>query len=685
MRRAVPLVLLLATACAAPRGVPVPAAPTVIDALVSVAATRETEPTLDNNAAQVLLWQHPSDAALSRIIGVDEERGLEIYDLKGARLADHPIGSIEAVDLRYGLLVAGARRDVLAVALGGELRLLDAGSQLLEAFGRAQLPFAAELLCLHRAPLGGAFYVFAISQSGRVAQLQIVQDGAGASLRPVRSFEVGGEVQACAVDDARGALFLAEAGVALWRYATDPEAPETRALLDVAAPLGTLSPATKGLVLMQSGERRLLLAGDEQTSQYTVYDLDAAARLGSLALGEGAGVDAVQGGEGLAVVDAPLPGFPNGLLLARDEDNGGAARNFKLVDRGALLGALKLAATPGDSPRALPPTTLAAVQPEAETAPVADDGDAADDPAIWVHPRDRRKSLIIGSQKQHGLLVYDLAGQLVQDLPIGRINNVDVRDGFRLGGATVSLVAGSNRSDDSISLHAIDPVTGLLRDVADGPQLTGFTDVYGLCLFASRRGGHYVFATDKSGVVRQWRLAAQANGRVRIEPVRDLRLETQPEGCVADDALGSLFVGEEDRGLWRFDAQADGAAQGQLVDRVGAGGQLVADVEGVALWSGEGAAGYLVVSSQGEDAYNLYERAAPHAFRGKFKIVASERLGIDGASETDGLDVTSANLGGAYARGLLVVQDGRNVSPPENQNFKLVPWRAVEALLQPAP
>ena len=54
---------------------------------------------------------------------------------------------------------------------------------------------------------------------------------------------------------------------------------------------------------------------------------------------------------------------------------------------------------------------------------------------------------------------------------------------------------------------------------------------------------------------------------------------------------------------------------------------------------------------------------------------------MDGVSETDGLDVTGANLGPRYPDGLLVVQDGRNLSPRERQNYKYVSWRAIEEAL----
>ena len=50
-----------------------------------------------------------------------------------------------------------------------------------------------------------------------------------------------------------------------------------------------------------------------------------------------------------------------------------------------------------------------------ETTPVKTQGDAADDPAIWVHPIDAQKSLILGTNKKRGLYVYNLEGEEVQE------------------------------------------------------------------------------------------------------------------------------------------------------------------------------------------------------------------------------------------------------------------------------
>src|SRR5215469_6409283 len=49
-----------------------------------------------------------------------------------------------------------------------------------------------------------------------------------------------------------------------------------------------------------------------------------------------------------------------------------------------------------------------------ETEPVPSSGDAADDPAIWIHPDDPAKSLVLGTDKKGGLNVFDMDGKRLQ-------------------------------------------------------------------------------------------------------------------------------------------------------------------------------------------------------------------------------------------------------------------------------
>ena len=162
------------------------------------------------------------------------------------------------------------------------------------------------------------------------------------------------------------------------------------------------------------------------------------------------------------------------------------------------------------------------------------------------------------------------------------------------------------------------------------------------------------------------------------EQVRRFQVASQPEGCVADDRNQRLFVGEEDAGVWTLDARAEQPAE--LVSVLKVGELLQADVEGLGLYQGA-ERDYLVISSQGNDSYVVLDAAPPFAPQGAFRVGLNGALGIDGASETDGLEVTSANLGGPWSAGMLVVQDGRKRLPESTQNFKLVPWAEVAKAL----
>ena len=52
-----------------------------------------------------------------------------------------------------------------------------------------------------------------------------------------------------------------------------------------------------------------------------------------------------------------------------------------------------------------------------ETRPVPNRDDAADDPAIWIHPLSPELSLILGTDKQGGLHLYDMDGSPLWNVP----------------------------------------------------------------------------------------------------------------------------------------------------------------------------------------------------------------------------------------------------------------------------
>ena len=90
------------------------------------------------------------------------------------------------------------------------------------------------------------------------------------------------------------------------------------------------------------------------------------------------------------------------------------------------------------------------VEPKAETDANGGDGD---DPAIWIAPGDRANSRIITTTKSEegaGLGVFDLSGNLLQTIPAGEPNNVDMIYGFQAGNRTVDLAYAACREDNTL-------------------------------------------------------------------------------------------------------------------------------------------------------------------------------------------------------------------------------------------
>ena len=345
-----------------------------------------------------------------------------------------------------------------------------------------------------------------------------------------------------------------------------------------------------------------------------------------------------------------------------------------------VLVAWQLWSAPLSGPGTTSGRTAIPVRATVETDPVQSSGDAADDPVIWRHPTDGAQSTIIGTDKKRGLMVYDLTGRVLQELPDGKLVNVDLRHDFPLGGSPTAIVTAGDRSDNSLAIYAIDPSTRRLRNVA-ARRLGIDLGVYGSCMYRSAvNGAYYVFITSKTGEVGQWRLLETGQGTVDAERVRGFDVGSQIEACVADDELGFLYIGEEQVGIWKYAAEPTGGNGRIAVDSTGPTGFLTPDVEGLTIFFGVAGTGYLIASTQGRDAFNVYRREGRNEYVATFTI--EEGNGIDRVTHSDGVDVLNASLGPGFPHGVFVTQDQKNDGG--RQNFKLVPWPAIEAVIREA-
>ncbi|MFJ1763997.1 phytase [Amycolatopsis sp. NPDC088138] len=348
-----------------------------------------------------------------------------------------------------------------------------------------------------------------------------------------------------------------------------------------------------------------------------------------------------------------------------------------------LLTAVPASATPRDP------------SPVAQTEAFAEPADA-DDPAIWVHPGDPARSIVLGTLKEGGLAAFGLDARTLQRVPAGpggRFNNVDV---------VGDLAVVSDRGRDRIRVYRIDPDgPQVLRDVTDPAAAPVFSasesevdeqrTAYGLAAGRDPRTGlRWVAVTRRHETrVALLRLVDRPGGTIGTAPLATVDLPStfrlpggtswspceepgerpQLEGSVLDGRV--LYTAQEDVGIWRIPLSPAGFGRPELVDRVrsygvpqrwdaaaeecvpdgadpGFGGQwLEADAEGLAV-----AHGKLFASSQGDSRFVVYGGGRTRDLR----IVAGR--GTDSVEHSDGSAISTASLGRRFPHGLLVVHDG---------------------------
>lgn len=316
-----------------------------------------------------------------------------------------------------------------------------------------------------------------------------------------------------------------------------------------------------------------------------------------------------------------------------------------------------------------------------ETQIVDLEGDVLDDPAIWRHPTNRVLSQILATNKKAGLHVYDLEGNEIQFLPAGRLNNVDVRYGFPFSTGTKDIAAASNRSFNSISVFAVDPVSGKWKDVSARTIASRLDEVYGLCMYRSMRSGKfYVLVNSKQGQVEQWELFCSSDSLVDARLVREFSLNGQIEGCVADDETGYLYIAEERFGIWKYYAEPVSPDRRLVADTSKV---ISPQIEGLALYKSSAGKGYLIASLQQKNRFAVFERQGVNRYTGCFSIVGSGN--IDAVANTDGIELSELPLGSLFPKGLLVVHDGMNSENGQNahQNLKYVDWSEIAGKFNP--
>lgn len=620
--------------------------------------------------------------AESKLNGFKLENSFKVEDAKWLQSAAWPQASILLSIAAQGLRILDEKLAVLAQLDGrfGSVDYRSNGQQLLLsaldlkkqqaailAFNTASqqwsnpvyIPkrsFKADGICLYQDESQHQF-AFLVGEEGIGEQWLVASQGKPLSTpHLVRRLSFPPQSEYCIVDDSAATLYINEEQVGLWAYDADPEADLVRQPVDVRQPFGGVQQAVAGIAVSSSA---VVALDPEQAAVYRYLRSE----------------NSKTGWDTQPLL--ALPGMDEPKRISLKEADG-QKQLLLLDDNGSLFSA----ALDWQTPVAKSSRVLPVIPAQVSTDLVPSLGDAADDPAIWVNPKQPTQSRVLGTDKQGGLQVFDLNGKSLQYLPVGRLNNVDLRQGVLLGKQRMDIAVATNRDHNSLHVFAINPKNGQVSVLAELP--TTLQDIYGICLFKDKQGELYAFPNSKDGTFIQYHIsvAQHPNGQpLQATEVRRFSVKTQPEACVADDASQRLFVGEEDHAVWVLDARADAKPVLEKVIAVGDAGDWVHDdIEGVGFYRGE-KQNYLVISSQGNNSFVVVDAEAPYQVRGAFRIGLNIDKGFDAVSETDGLAVSSASLGGAWQQGLLVVQDGRKRMPEGNQNYKYVSWAAIAKAL----
>jgi 3-phytase len=349
-------------------------------------------------------------------------------------------------------------------------------------------------------------------------------------------------------------------------------------------------------------------------------------------------------------------------------------------------------------PPPAPSSLSKAVEIEAEysTASLSND---PDDPAVWVHPKDPSRSLIVGTMKvaapAGAIVAFGMDGQIRQVVSgIDRPNNVDVEYGFQLGGRTVDLVVATERLRRQLRVFRIDPSDGRLIDLGGVPILQDQQGEagapMGIGLYRRHRDGA-VFAIvapktgPREGYLWQYRLADAGGGRIVAEFVRrfgnfsasTVREENEIEAVAVDDALGYVYYSDEADGIHKWHADPDHPDAGRELAHFGRTG-FRGDREGLGIYALPDGTGYIVCTDQIDDdsEYHVFAREGapgdPHDHARAITVLRG------GADSTDGIEVSSSPLGPGLPNGVMIAM---NSTP---RNFLVFRWQDVAAAVSPA-
>lgn len=304
----------------------------------------------------------------------------------------------------------------------------------------------------------------------------------------------------------------------------------------------------------------------------------------------------------------------------------------------------------------LAPVRKDAVKPTIVTQQLPHD---TDDPAIWIHPTDPSKSIIIGTDKDTdgGLYAFDLNGKIIKkSISLKRPNNVDIAYGLIIDGVKVDIAVTTERESNTIrifSLPDLNPIDNGGIPVFEGEAMR---DPMGIALY-TRPSDKKIFAIvgRKSGPSGSylWQYELSGSGKMATATVvrkfGEYSGKKEIEAIAVDNELGTVLYCDEQFGIRKYNA--DPALNDNKELALFGSNHFKADNEGIAIYKTTPTTGYILVSNQQANTFMVYPREGADGNSNNYPLLAEIPTST---IECDGADVTSINLGGEFKNGLFV-------------------------------
>ena len=313
------------------------------------------------------------------------------------------------------------------------------------------------------------------------------------------------------------------------------------------------------------------------------------------------------------------------------------------------------------------------VQPAVITEQVNFD---TDDPAIWINPQDASQSLIIGTDKETegGLFVFDLNGKIVKKVPgLKRPNNVDVEYGFNFQGKKIDIAVTTERQQNKIRIYEVPS----MEEIGAISVFEGETDrdPMGISIYKNPHTEE-IFAIvgrkfGPSGTYLWQYKLSENNGKVTGEVVRkfgNFSGKKEIESIAVDDELGFIYYSDEGFGVRKY--YADPAKGNQELVLFGQK-DFKEDVEGISIYDTGNGKGYILISNQQADTFNVYRREGDNGNANQHYRIAEIPVST---KESDGSEVVNVNLGPKFPNGVFVAMTNGKV-------FHYYDWREFQKII----